>query len=159
MKATEPKPAETTELTEERLSRVFHGLGDPSRRRIIALLREAGELKVGDVASAFEMSLNGVSKHLKVLEKAGLVARRIEGREHWVRVEWSALQPAYEWLHAHHHFWSERLDALVDYIGLHEESSQRATTTDGPSTAESPEPAESPETAESPGNGAEDEAS
>jgi DNA-binding transcriptional ArsR family regulator len=98
-----------------RLDRVFHSLADPSRRRIIALLREAGEMKVGDIAVAFDMSLNGVSKHLKVLEGAELITRRVEGREHWLSVNWSSLQPAYEWLHFHHHFWSERLDALVDY--------------------------------------------
>ncbi len=97
------------------LDRVFHGLADPSRRKIIALLREAGELKVGEIAKAFDMSLNGVSKHLKVLESAGLIVRRIEGRDHWIGVNWQTLQPAYEWLHFHHHFWSERLDALVDY--------------------------------------------
>jgi len=100
---------------EQRLSRVFHALADPARRRIIALLREAGELPVGVVAEAFSMTLNGVSKHVKVLEHAGVVRRRIEGRVHWISVDWNALQVAYEFLHAHHHFWSTRLDALVDY--------------------------------------------
>ncbi len=98
-----------------RLSRVFHALADPARRRIIALLRESGELPVGVVAEAFAMTLNGVSKHVKVLERAGVVRRRVEGRVHWISVDWSALQVAYEFLHAHHHFWSTRLDALVDY--------------------------------------------
>ena len=100
---------------EERISRVFHALADPARRRIIALLRESGELPVGVVAEAFDMTLNGVSKHVKVLEAAGVVRRRVEGRVHWISVDWSALQVAYEFLHAHHHFWSTRLDALVDY--------------------------------------------
>jgi DNA-binding transcriptional ArsR family regulator len=100
---------------EERLNRVFHCLADPVRRKIIALLRESGELPVGVVGQAFAMTQNGVSKHVKVLERAGLVRRRIEGRVHWISVDWSALQIAYEFLHAHHHFWSTRLDALVDY--------------------------------------------
>jgi DNA-binding transcriptional ArsR family regulator len=100
---------------EPELDRVFHALADPARRRIIVLLREAGELKVGDVGKAFAMTQNGVSKHVKVLEEAGLVERRVDGREHWISVSWSALQPAYEWLHFHQHFWSSRLDALVDY--------------------------------------------
>ena len=100
---------------QERLNRVFHALADPARRRIIALLRESGELPVGVVAEAFSMTLNGVSKHVKVLEHAGVVRRRIEGRVHWISVDWTALQVAYEFLHAHHHFWSTRLDALVDY--------------------------------------------
>jgi DNA-binding transcriptional ArsR family regulator len=101
---------------EERLSRVFHALADPARRKIIALLRESGELPVGVVAEAFAMTLNGVSKHVKVLEAAGVVRRRVEGRVHWISVDWGALQVAYEFLHEHHHFWSTRLDALVDYV-------------------------------------------
>lgn len=71
---------------------------------------------MGVVAEAFAMTLNGVSKHVKVLEGAGVVRRRVEGRVHWISVDWSALQVAYEFLHAHHHFWSTRLDALVDYV-------------------------------------------
>ena len=94
---------------------MFHALADPARRKIIALLRESGELPVGVVAEAFAMTLNGVSKHVKVLEAAGVVRRRVEGRVHWISVDWEALQVAYEFLHAHHHFWSTRLDALVDY--------------------------------------------
>lgn len=70
---------------------------------------------MGSIAEAFDMTLNGVSKHVKVLEHAGVVRRRVEGRVHWISVDWSALQVAYEFLHAHHHFWSTRLDALVDY--------------------------------------------
>lgn len=105
------------EETEAAISRAFQALADPSRRRIIELLREAGELTVSDIAAAFDMSLNGVSKHLKVLERAELVARRIDGRTHHIRVAWSGLQPPYEWLHFYQHYWSKRLDALVDYVG------------------------------------------
>ena len=107
---------------EARLTRVFHALADPARRRIIALLRESGELRVGVVAEAFSMTLNGVSKHIKVLERAGVVRRRVEGRMHWISVDWSTLQVAYEFLHAHHHFWSTRLDALVDYARTQDRS-------------------------------------
>ncbi len=109
---------ENVEPTEgdARLDHVFGALADPSRRRIIELLREAGDLKVGDIATVFSMSLNGVSKHLKVLERAGLVLRRIEGREHWLRVDWEGLRHAYQWLHFFRHFWGGRLDSLVDYL-------------------------------------------
>ena len=100
----------------QNLDRVFQALSDPSRRQIVELLREAGRLKVGDIAQAFDVSLNAVSKHLKVLEGAGLVRREILGREHWIEVRWAGLQPAYEWLHFYHHFWSSRLDSLVDYV-------------------------------------------
>jgi len=99
-----------------RLDRAFAALSDPSRREIIGLLREAGDLKVTDLAQAFSMSLNGVSKHIKVLERAGLIVRRIDGREHWLRVDWTGLQGAYEWLHFYRQFWSTRLDALIDYV-------------------------------------------
>ena len=102
--------------SDRQLSRIFHALADPSRRRIIELLRETGELRVSDVADTFSMSLNGVSKHLKVLESAALVVRRIEGRIHWISVNWATLQAPYEWLHFYHHYWSERLDSLVDYV-------------------------------------------
>ncbi len=81
-------------------------------------------MKVGDIAAAFSMSLNGVSKHLKVLEAAGMVERRIEGRQHFIRVDWPSLQAPYEWLHFYHHYWSRRLDALVDYV----ESAHRASS-------------------------------
>ena len=109
---------EKVEPTEgdRRLDRVFGALADSSRRKIIDLLREAGDLKVGDIATVFSMSLNGVSKHLKVLERAGLVLRRIEGREHWLSVDWEGLQEAYQWLHFFRHFWGGRLDSLVDYL-------------------------------------------
>jgi DNA-binding transcriptional ArsR family regulator len=106
------------ECSSDELDRTFGALSDPSRRRIIELLRESGDLKVTDVAEVFSMSLNGVSKHIKVLERAGLVVRRIEGREHWLCINWTQLQPAYEWLHFHRHFWNARLDALVDHVQL-----------------------------------------
>ncbi|WP_428265742.1 ArsR/SmtB family transcription factor [Haliangium sp.] len=110
---------------EQRLDAGFRALSDASRRKIIALLREAGELKVGDIAAAFDMSLNGVSKHLKMLERAGLIRRRVDGREHWIRVEWAGLRGPYEWLHVYHHFWNERLDALVDYLSATDQPGDR----------------------------------
>jgi len=110
------RPRREGKKQEAQLNAVFGALSDPSRRRIVELLRVSGELKVGDIAQTFKMSLNGVSKHLKVLEAAGLVSRRIDGRVHWLRVEWPALQQPYEWLHFYQHYWTGRLDALVDYV-------------------------------------------
>lgn len=101
---------------EDRLNGIFASLADPSRRKIIALLREAGELRVGDIAQAFSMSLNGVSKHLKALEAAGLVSRRIQGRQHFIRVNWETLEPAHSWLDFHRHYWSSRLDRLASRV-------------------------------------------
>ncbi len=100
---------------EQKLNAVFAALADPSRRRILGLLREADELSVNDIAKVFEMSLNGVSKHIKVLERAGLLKRRVEGRVHFLRPNWESLQDGYRWLHFHHALWGARLDALVDY--------------------------------------------
>jgi DNA-binding transcriptional ArsR family regulator len=126
----------STRKDEEALNAVFHCLADPSRRRILALLRESNELKVGDIAAAFEMSLNGVSKHLKVLEAANLVERRVEGRLHYLRVNWAALQPAYEFLHFYQHFWNERLDGLIDYT--REKKQTQPTKTPVKNPAKSP---------------------
>jgi len=80
------------ECSSDELDRTFGALSDPSRRQIIELLRESGEMKVTDVAEVFSMSLNGVSKHIKVLERAGLIVRRIDGREHWLGINWTRLQ-------------------------------------------------------------------
>ncbi|MBV1907753.1 MAG: metalloregulator ArsR/SmtB family transcription factor [Kangiellaceae bacterium] len=105
-----------SKMKNEALSDAFHALADPSRRKIIELLRESGSMRVSVLAAAFDMSLNGVSKHLKVLEEAGLIKRTINGREHFISVNWKSLQVPYEWLHFYQHFWSSRLDALVDYV-------------------------------------------
>ena len=94
------------------LNLVFGSLADPTRREILGLLRESGELRVGDIAEAFAMSLNGVSKHLKVLEQAGVLVRRVEGRNHWIRVNENALQHALEWLSEQHRFWAARRERI-----------------------------------------------
>ena len=107
------KPPEDKDIE---LNRIFAALAASTRRRIITLLREAGELKVTDIAQTFSMSLNGVSKHLKVLERAGLILRRIQGREHWLSVNAAQLQIAQDWLHVHRHFWRTRLDRLVEVV-------------------------------------------
>lgn len=102
-----------TDKEEAALSAAFQALADPSRRRILSLLRESPELRVGDIAAVFDMSLNGVSKHLKVLEAAGLVQRRREGRTHWLSARWDGLRAPHAWLDHHHHFWEKRLSALA----------------------------------------------
>ncbi len=101
---------------EATLSTVFRALADTSRRRILVLLREAGRLRVTDLAAAFSMSLNGVSKHIKVLEEAGLVVRHVTGRTHWLEVGPRSVDLAHRWLDTHRHFWGERLDALAQHL-------------------------------------------
>jgi len=107
---------ESQRRKEAELDAVFHALSDSSRRRILQILRQAGELRVGDIAAAFEMSLNAVSKHLKVLEKAGLLKREIRGREHWLTCEHSALAAAESYLSLVENFWTENLEMLAEHL-------------------------------------------
>ena len=108
------------------LDLVFGSLADPTRRRILGLLREAGELKVGDIAQAFDMSLNGVSKHLKILERAGVITRRIEGRQHWISPDRRALGEALQWLSEHHEVWAARLERLGELVTKSEQEQQKS---------------------------------
>lgn len=102
------------------LSLLFHAVSDESRRRIIDLLREGQRLRVGDIAAAFSMSLNGVSKHLKVLEKAGLIRRQIEGRVHYIEMNPGGLDAGMEWFRFQENFWNQRLDRLNQYLNKKE---------------------------------------
>ncbi|AZG08928.1 transcriptional regulator [Pigmentiphaga sp. H8] len=93
------------------LDRVFHALADPTRREMLRHLAQ-GERKVGDLAAPFTMSLAAASKHLKVLEGAGLVRRRVQGRLHFCQLEPGPLADAQAWLSVYERFWNTRLDAL-----------------------------------------------
>ena len=97
------------------LNRVFHALSDPTRRAILARLSR-GEATVTTLAAPFKTSLPAVSKHLRVLEKAGLVRRDIRGREHHCSLEPRPLRTAAEWIEYHKRFWETRLDALEDLL-------------------------------------------
>ena len=93
------------------LDQVYAAIADPTRRAILAKLA-GGDVKVGSLAAAFPISFNGVSKHVKVLERAGLLSRRVDGREHWLRLRPKPLETAAEWLEAYRAFWQARLDVL-----------------------------------------------
>src|SRR5258708_20365672 len=93
------------------LTRVYAAIAAPTRRAILAVLA-GGQLNVGSVARRFPISFNAVSKHLKVLERAGLVRRRVRGREHWLRLRPEPLREATRWLEHYRGFWEARLDAL-----------------------------------------------
>lgn len=95
----------------ERLDRVFHALTDPTRRHMLRSLA-ARERTVGELAQPFRMSLAAASKHVKVLEGAGLVRRTVQGRTHFCRLDPKPLAGAAEWIRFYERFWSERLDAL-----------------------------------------------
>lgn len=93
------------------LSRVFRALGDPTRRAMLRRLA-AGERTVGELAAPFRMSLAGASKHIQVLESAGLVQRTVHGRTHHCRLDATRLAQAQAWLSHYERFWTGRLDAL-----------------------------------------------
>ena len=98
------------------LDAVFHDLDDPTRRVMLRALAE-GERSVGELAAPFSMSFAGASKHLKVLEKAGLVRRRVAGRTHYCRLEAARLAEAEAWLRYYERFWTKRLDTLQGLLG------------------------------------------
>ena len=93
------------------LSRVFRALGDPTRREMLRRL-SAGERTVTELAEPFEMSLAAASKHVQVLERAGLVQRTVDGRKHHCRLVPARLAQAQQWLAFYERFWNDRLDAL-----------------------------------------------
>ena len=86
-------------------------LADETRRSILGRLA-AGEARVTEVAAPFDISLNSVSKHIRILERAGLVRRRVEGRNHHCRLDATRLARAQRWLAFYETFWDEKLDAL-----------------------------------------------
>src|SRR5262245_46873583 len=102
-------------MTADTLSTVFSALSDPTRRAILERLSR-GEATVLELAAPFEMSLPAVSKHLKVLEKAGLISRGREAQWRPCRLEAKAMQGAADWLDAYRQLWEERLDRLGEYL-------------------------------------------
>jgi len=97
------------------LSATFAALADPTRRAILARLT-LGETSVGDLAEPFAMSLPAVSKHLKVLERAGLITRGREAQWRPCRLKADPMKDAAAWLEHYHRFWDERLDRLDGYL-------------------------------------------
>ena len=97
------------------LNKTFHALAHPIRREMLAHLT-LKRFTVLEMAEQFELSLNGVSKHLKVLEQAGLIHREIKGRTHYCSLEAEQLREAAEWLDYYRRFWEQRLDALERFV-------------------------------------------
>ena len=98
------------------LTDILKAAGDPTRRSILTLLAQHGPQPVTRIAGQFEMSLNSVSKHIKVLEKAGLVARRTEWREHLIEVRMEPLAQIDQWFSDLRSIWALRLEALDDLL-------------------------------------------
>jgi DNA-binding transcriptional ArsR family regulator len=102
-------------MSPDRLSTTLAALADPTRRAILARLA-LGETSVTELAEPFEMSLPAVSKHLKVLERAGLIARGREAQWRPCRIELAALKDVDDWLEEYRRLWDARLDRLADYL-------------------------------------------
>jgi DNA-binding transcriptional ArsR family regulator len=94
------------------LDNVFAALADPTRRAIIDRLLARGELSVGEVAAPFDISTPAITRHLQVLERAGLIERRVERQWRFVRVRANALAPVESWLSRHQQHWSAALDRM-----------------------------------------------
>ena len=99
----------------EQLSTTLLALSDPTRRAIVDRLTR-GPARVTDVAQPFAMSLAAVSKHVKVLEKAGLVKRTRQGREHTLELDATPLREVASWASQYEQYWTDRLDALEAYF-------------------------------------------
>jgi len=104
-------------MTTDQLSATFSALADPTRRAILARL-SAGEATVGELAEPFEMTFAGVSKHLRVLEGAGLVTRGREGQYRPARLDARPLAAASEWIGDYARFWGDSVNALDQYLNV-----------------------------------------
>src|SRR4029077_17670565 len=98
------------------LDATFAALADPTRRAILARLAQAPDSSVGELARPFDMSLPAISKHLAVLENAGLLTRRRDGRIHHCRLVAAPMRTASDWISHYSEFWEGRLDALERYL-------------------------------------------
>src|SRR5690349_13940463 len=102
-------------MTTDQLSATFAALSDPTRRAILARLA-TGECSVSELAEPFDMSMPAVSKHLAVLERAGLIARRREAQWRHCRLEAAPLKEVAEWAERYRRLWEGRLDRLDSYL-------------------------------------------
>ena len=118
------------EYIQESLDRVFNAVADPTRRAILRALAKH-PATITEIAEPFPVSLNAVSKHVMVLERAGLIRREILGREHLCSLDPRPLRDATSWLEGYRHFWDVRLDALEHYVAKKVKSAKRKGGTHG----------------------------
>jgi DNA-binding transcriptional ArsR family regulator len=111
-------------VEQSHLDAVFHALADPTRRAMLGQLAER-ELTIGELATPFSMSFAGASKHVRVLENAGLVKRTIQGRTHLCRLEAARLAEADAWLRRYQRFWGAKLDTLEALLRAEDEATAR----------------------------------
>lgn len=111
-------------MVENRLDTTFHALADPTRRGMLASLA-LGEKSIGELGEPFHMTFAGAAKHVKVLETAGLIRRRKEGRRQICALEAKPLEEAERWLRQWERFWTVRLDQLEALIGRDKQKETR----------------------------------
>ncbi len=114
-------------MTADRLSATFHALADPTRRAILARL-SSGEASVNDLAAPFDMSLPAISKHLKVLEGAGLISRTKEAQYRPCKLEAQPLQEANAWVEQYRKFWEASFDRLDAYLQALQAKEKKVST-------------------------------
>jgi DNA-binding transcriptional ArsR family regulator len=103
-------------MDNRKLTEILKAVSDPRRRELLTLLVQHGPTRVTDLARHFDVSLNAVSKHIKILEAAGLVRRRTEWREHLIEPDMGPVGEIDRWFRELRSIWAERLDALDDVI-------------------------------------------
>ena len=113
--AREESAMTPTDSHAKSLDLVFGAVADATRRSMLDRLRD-GPLTVTELARPYAMSLNAVSKHVKTLERAGLIRRSINGREHSCRLDAARLEEASEWMNYYSAFWTSRMDALENHL-------------------------------------------
>jgi DNA-binding transcriptional ArsR family regulator len=118
-----------TQTAQSNLDRTLAALADPTRREILERLSK-GESRVTELARPFTMSLNAVSKHIRILERARLVRRRCVGREHFLSLNREPLDEAAAWIETQRAVWTARLDALADLLQSTKEQDEKLRAED-----------------------------
>ena len=103
-------------MNENKLSTLLKAVSDATRRSLLTVLCQQGKTRVTDLARIYDLSLNAVSKHIKVLEKAGLVRRETIGRTHWIAADLTQTTEIEEWLRSLKSIWALRLDSLNELM-------------------------------------------
>ena len=118
-------------VSPEQLDRTFAALADPTRRRILEQLT-LGEATVGELAAPLDISGPAVTKHLRTLERAGLLQRRREGRHQVIELDAEPMKLAREWIEYYRRFWEGSLDSLADYLerGVTKQDKAKHNTSD-----------------------------
>ena len=103
-------------IEEENLSIILKAMSDTTRRSLLTQLCQQGPTRVTDLAKVYDMSLNAISKHIKVLENAGLVIRKNQGRTHWIEADLQQTRLMEDWLNSLKSIWELRLEKLDDIL-------------------------------------------